>query len=285
MNKHNSLTPIEKYILQYKGTEPAFSGNYIETVEQGSYLCRACGKALFLADNQFASTCGWPSFDDELQDTITRAADADGRRTEITCARCDGHLGHVFVGENCTEKNQRHCVNSLSIEFVPDEKVVDTEEAIVAGGCFWGVEALFKEVGGVLFTQVGYIGGELENPTYEAVCRKTSGHIEAMRIIFDQTVIDYASILKSFFEIHDFTQTNGQGPDLGPQYLSAIFYFEPEQKAIAQSVIAELKSLDYSVATQLYPMSPFWPAEEVHQDYYTKTGKQPYCHMRQEIFK
>ncbi len=285
MNKSLSLTPIEKYILEDKGTEPSFSGSHLEKVEQGSFLCRACGKALFRADNQFTSTCGWPSFDDELQDTIARSLDNDGRRTEITCARCHGHLGHVFAGENLTEKNQRHCVNSLSIEFVADENVIDTEEAIIAGGCFWGVEALFEKVEGVLLTQVGYIGGELEDPTYEEVCRKTTGHIEAIRVVYDPARIDYSTILKLFFEIHDFTQTNGQGPDLGPQYLSAIFYFDSQQKSTAKDVIEELKHMDYSVATQLYPMSRFWPAEDYHQDYYTKTGKQPYCHVRKKIFK
>jgi peptide methionine sulfoxide reductase msrA/msrB len=284
MNKFDSLTPEQKYVLCDKGTEPPFSGDYIEAVKHGSYLCRQCGKALFRADNQFTSQCGWPSFDDQLTDTVKQQPDADGRRTEIVCACCDGHLGHVFRGENYTAKNCRHCVNSISIEFVDDESVLDTEEAIVAGGCFWGVEYLFQQLDGVLLTEVGYCGGELDYPSYRDVCRKDTGHLEAMRIVYDKNKLGYQEVIQYFFEIHDFTQTDGQGPDLGPQYLSAIFYYNDEQKKAAQAVMKLLKDKGFTVATQLYPVSTFWPAEIEHQAYYQKQGKQPYCHSYRKIF-
>lgn len=284
MNKQASLTPFQKHILLDKGTESAFTGRYIDAVNEGSYLCRQCGKALFRADNQFSATCGWPSFDADLMNTVKRLPDADGRRTEIVCASCDGHLGHVFEGENYTDKNTRHCVNSVSIEFVHDNTVLETEEAIIAGGCFWGVEFLLKQLQGVLLTEVGYIGGELAEPTYEDVCRKTSGHIEALRVVFDPARVSYEQVLQRFFEIHDFSQADGQGPDIGPQYLSAVFYHTPEQQVVAKTVLADLRVRGFEVATQLYPVVTFWPAEDYHQDYYLKTGKQPYCHTRTVIF-
>lgn len=284
MHKSASLTPNQQHILIDKGTEHAFTGLYIKTVKQGSYLCRQCGKVLFRADNQFTGTCGWPSFDDALQGTVKELPDADGRRTEIVCARCDGHLGHVFRGEGYTDKNTRHCVNSVSIEFVEDETVVDTEEAIVAAGCFWGVEHWFQQLDGVLITEVGYTGGELAEPSYEAVCRKDTGHLEALRVVYDTAKLSYTDIIKYFFEIHDFTQTDGQGPDLGPQYLSAIFYYNAEQKQQAAAIIDQLKAMDYEVATQLYPVSTFWPAEDYHQAYYANNNKTPYCHSYRKIF-
>lgn len=285
MNKEQSLTPEQWHILRDKGTEPAFSGQFIEAVEQGSYLCRQCGKTLFRADSQFTSQCGWPSFDDELQGTIKQQLDADGCRSEIVCANCNGHLGHVFTGENYTQKNLRYCVNSVSIEFVPDQHVIDTEEAIVAGGCFWGVEYLFQQLDGVLLTEVGYSGGELQYPTYRDLCGKTSGHLEVVRVVYDPRKTDYQQIIRYFFEIHDFTQVDGQGPDVGSQYLSAIFYFDEQQKTIVKQVITELVDTGYLVATGLYPVTTFWPAEKEHQAYYLAQGNTPYCHTWRKIFK
>ena len=279
MNKYVSLTPEVLHILQDKGTEPPFSCSYNTDATQGTYLCRGCGHALFRADSHFASGCGWPSFDDEIPNTVKRVSDRDGRRTEILCHTCDGHLGHVFGGEQFTTTNTRHCVNSLAIEFIADNKVIETEEAILCAGCFWGVEYFLQKLPGVLKTEVGYIGGKLDHPAYEQVCSKKTGHLEALRVIFDPNVLSYENLLKYFFEIHDPAQEDGQGPDLGSQYLSAIFYFDVQQKKSAESAIHQLKALDYDVATRLYPMAVFWPAEGYHQDYYTKTGKAPYCHL------
>lgn len=284
MNKYNSLTPTSHAILKDKATEAPFTGPYVEKATQGTYLCKGCGAALFRAGQQFTSSCGWPSFDDELKDRVKQLPDADGRRTEILCAGCDGHLGHIFHGEHYTAKNTRYCVNGFALDFVEDENVIDTQEAILAAGCFWGVEYYLKQLPGVLLAESGYCGGEVANPSYEAVCSKKSGHLEAVRVIYDPNKLSYEALLKYFFEIHDFTQTNGQGPDLGPQYLSAVFYFDQQQNSIAEKVIQQLKELGYEVATQLLPASTFWPAEEYHQDYYHKTGKQPYCHTRRKVF-
>ena len=117
--RHNELTPEERYVIESKGTEPPFSGAYDDFFESGAYMCRRCGAELYRSDDKFDAHCGWPAFDQEIDGAVKRLPDPDGRRTEIECAACGAHLGHVFLGERLTEKNTRHCVNSLSMKFVP----------------------------------------------------------------------------------------------------------------------------------------------------------------------
>ena len=282
--KTSSLPDLVRAVMLDKGTERPFSGEYDHFGELGTYLCRQCGLPLYRSHTKFHSGCGWPSFDEEIAGAVTRAVDADGRRTEILCARCKAHLGHVFEGEGYTAKNMRHCVNSLSLDYIPDLEVKDTEEAIFAAGCFWGVEYYFKQLPGVLKTEVGYTGGRKNNPTYEEVCAGHTGHYEAIRVVYDPLKISYEALAKYFFEIHDPSQTNGQGPDHGEQYLSVVFYYDDNQHKIAQQLLLKLKSLGYSVATRVLPVSVFWRAEMYHQDYYAKAGKQPYCHRHVKKF-
>lgn len=156
--------------------------------------------------------------------------------------------------------------------------------AIFAAGCFWGVQHQFDLADGVLESSVGYTGGHRENPTYEQICTGVTGHQEALLVGFDPTRTNFEALTRLFFEIHDFEQTNGQGPDIGQQYLSVIFYKSQEQKEIAERIISELTEMGYKVATKLKPATTFWPAEDYHQKYYQKTGKQPYCHLRKRIF-
>lgn len=276
MNKE--LTNEEKRVILNKGTEFPFSGKYYNFHERGTYVCKQCGAPLYFSEAKFDSGCGWPSFDEEISGAVRRLPDVDGRRTEIVCAKCGGHLGHVFTGEGFTPKDTRHCVNSISMDFVPEDKQEETEVAIFAGGCFWGVEHLMQQQPGILSIEVGYIGGSTENPTYREVCSHTTGHAEAVRIVFDPKKVSYTTLAKLFFEIHDPTQSDGQGPDLGDQYRSEIFYTTSRQKEIAEELIGQLQGKGCQVVTRVTPATVFWKAEEYHQNYYNKTGKAPYCH-------
>lgn len=277
--KMKPLTPAEKAIIIDKGTEAPFSGKYYKTTDPGTYICRQCGAELYRADDKFDSGCGWPSFDQEIPGAVKRVMDKDGVRTEIICAKCGGHLGHVFEGERFTPRDTRHCVNSTSLEFVPTPAT-----AIFAGGCFWGVEHLMQQQPGVISVESGYIGGHIDNPTYEQVCTKTTGHAEAVLITYDPSKVSYETLAKLFFEIHDPTQTNGQGPDLGPQYRSEIFYTTPAQREVAERLIAELRAKGYDVATGVTEATKFWKAEGYHQDYYQNKGTTPYCHIYTKRF-
>jgi peptide methionine sulfoxide reductase msrA/msrB len=278
--KLNPLTDQEKYVIINKGTERPFTGEYTDKFDKGTYICKQCNAPLYESDSKFHSECGWPSFDDEIKGAVKKTLDADGQRTEITCANCGGHLGHVFYGEGLTDKNTRHCVNSTSMQFVEPTSKTTTHKAIFAGGCFWGVEYYFQHAKGVISTQVGYIGGTKENPTYKEVCSHTTGHVEALEVTFDHSQTNFEELAKLFFEIHDPTQANGQGNDVGPQYLSEVFYFDDAQKATTEKLITQLQIKGYKVATKLRKATKFWPAEDYHQQYYEKEGGTPYCHRR-----
>ncbi len=277
----NSLNDEERAIIVNKATERAFTGEYTDLEESGTYYCKWCGAPLYSSQSKFHSGCGWPSFDEEIPFAVERKIDADGMRTEILCATCGGHLGHVFEGERFTETNTRHCVNSLSLVFKDGTPVA---EAVFAGGCFWGVEHLFAQKEGVYSAVSGYTGGSLENPTYQDVLSHTTGHLEAVRVLYNPLVIPYEELAKYFFEIHDPTQTNGQGPDIGNQYLSAIFYRSRHEFDVAVKLIGILEEKGLNIATTLRPASPFYPAEEYHQDYYERKGSVPYCHAYTKRF-
>lgn len=273
-------------MLLEKGTERPYSGLYETFYEPGTYLCKQCNAPLFASDNKFDAGCGWPSFDKALPGAVKHQPDADGRRTEIVCAACGGHLGHVFEGEGFTPANTRHCVNSISLEFttLPLATLQRLETAIFAGGCFWGVEHLMQQEPGVVSVTSGYIGGHTQYPTYEAVKARKTGHAEAVSILFDPEKTSYERLAKLFFEIHDPEQADGQGPDIGPQYRSEIYYTTPHQREVAEKLINLLKDKGYKVVTKVAPAGTFWEAEDYHQDYYERKGTQPYCHFRTRRF-
>ena len=158
------------------------------------------------------------------------------------------------------------------------------ERAVLASGCFWGTEYFLKRIDGVISTTVGYTGGFIDNPTYEQVCSKRTGHYEATEVVFDPQKTNYEEIVRVFFETHDPTQVNGQGPDIGPQYKSAIFYIDESQKIIAQKLINILSAKGLSIATELKAAEIFYSAESYHQDYYDNKGGSPYCHGYRALF-
>jgi methionine-S-sulfoxide reductase len=153
------------------------------------------------------------------------------------------------------------------------------KQSIFAAGCFWGVQFYFDQVPGVTKTTVGYTGGHTENPTYEDVCTHTTGHAEAVLLEFDPNEVSYETLLKQFFRMHDPTQLNRQGPDVGDSYRSAIFYFDDEQKQMAERVQKELQpNFDKPIVTQITPAGEFYSAEDYHQKFTEKTGR-GMCHI------
>lgn len=294
-SKWNELTPEEERVIVNKGTEMAYTGEYTDNKSAGTYICKRCNAPLYKSDDKFNSHCGWPSFDDEIEGAIDKETDADGRRTEILCNNCGGHLGHVFYGEGFTSKDTRHCVNSISMNFIPEgEKIpgaddnmeteVKTDTVYFASGCFWGTEYHLEKAEGVISTQVGYIGGHKDNPTYEEVCAKTTGHAEAVRVSYDPSKTDYETLCKLFFETHDPTQLNRQGPDIGDQYRTEVFYTSEEQREITEKLIKILEDDGLDVVTKVTPASKFWDAEDYHEHYYSKKNGTPYCHAYTKRF-
>ncbi len=159
-----------------------------------------------------------------------------------------------------------------------------TEKAIFASGCFWGTEYYFQKAKGVLSTTVGYIGGHVPHPTYEQVCTGRTGHAEAIEVTYNPDETSYKDMVMLFFETHDQSHVNRQGPDVGHQYRSGIFYLNDAQKDIAEVLVNELKNKKYKVATEITEAGTFYPAEDYHQEYYTKGGGSPYCHVYTKKF-
>ena len=239
---------------------------------------------MFKSDAKFDSRSGWPSFDDMIDNNVQEIKDADGMRTEIVCNNCKGHLGHVFNGEGFTGKSTRHCVNSASLNFIGENETVTfeteikTDTAIFASGCFWGTEYFFEKEEGVISTQVGYIGGHKDAPTYKEVCSGNTGHAEAVKVVFDPSKTDYKTLCKLFFETHDPSQMNRQGPDIGTQYRTEVFYLDEDQKVIAEELKTILESKGTKVATNISKATMFWDGEDYHEHYYSNKGGTPYCH-------
>jgi peptide methionine sulfoxide reductase msrA/msrB len=294
--KLNSLSEEEKRVILEKGTEDPGTGEFENNDLEGVYTCRQCNAFLYRSEDKFDAHCGWPAFDDEISGAIRRNVDADGRRTEITCNRCDGHLGHVFEGEKLTDKNIRHCVNSISMKFIesndpalaPEKRM---QKVYLGGGCFWCIEAVFKMIKGVESVESGYAGGDTENPTYKEICNGDTGHTEVVKIVFDQTEVSLEKILDVFFDSHDPTTLNRQGNDVGTQYRSAIFTESDEMLELVKNYLdrnsekIEKKYTEGSgkIVTEVRKLEngakDFYKAELNHQDYYAQNSVAPYCRV------
>ena len=284
--KYNELNNEEIRVIENKGTEMPFSGKYDGFYEAGVYNCRKCNVPLFSSTDKFDSGSGWPSFDDTIEGAVKEVPDADGRRVEIVCANCGGHLGHVFEGEQITPKSTRHCVNSVSLDFqsvANDEKY---KKAYFAAGCFWGVEYWFQKQEGVFNADSGYMGGYTENPTYQDICYKDTGHLETVEVTYDPNVVSFETLTKLFFETHNPEQMNGQGPDIGSQYLSAVFTNNVEEEDTVQMLINQLEDKGMNIATMIKDANEhtFYIAEHEHQNYYKLRNSKPYCHAYTQRF-
>ena len=289
------LTPEQREIILSKGTERPFCGTLLDNKKTGFYGCALCDLPLFGSGHKFDSGTGWPSFfrPGDPEHVGAKQDNTLGmKRVEIVCARCDGHLGHVF-DDGPKPTGLRFCVNSESLVFfeegesLPEGAMpVQTKTAYFAGGCFWGIEHHFQNFPGVVSAVSGYQGGRPDQADYRSVSTGNSGHAEVVRVTYDPDRVNYRTLLRAFFAMHDPTQLNRQGPDFGSQYRGAIFAVGEDQKKEAEAYIETLRdagTFDQPIVTEvrLAEDAPFFEAEDYHQDYVERTGRA--CHAMRPI--
>ncbi len=300
---NNKLTDLQKYVTQHDGTEKPFENEYWNNKEDGIYVDVVSGEALFSSKDKFDSKTGWPSFTKPIKEreVVKKIDNKFGMsRVEARSRSANSHLGHIFNDGPKEKGGMRYCINSAALRFIAKKDLEkegygqflslfkknheDTnsyEKAILSGGCFWGMEELIGKLDGIIDIKTGYIGGSVENPSYELISTGLTGHAESIKITFDPAKISYEKILRFFFQIHDATTLNKQGNDLGTQYRSAIFYLNDKQKKIAQDLIKKANKSGIfpgEIVTKVTKATKFYDAEDYHQDYLEKNPGGYTCH-------
>jgi len=280
------LTPEQFRITRQKGTEMAYSSQMCAVSEPGLYACACCGSLLFDAEKKFESGSGWPSFTQPIDDHAI-AYHQDGsygmNRIETTCHCCDAHLGHVFP-DGPEPSGLRYCMNAVALNNVSAERgslevaQPNTQKATFGGGCFWCTEAIFRRLEGVSDVRSGYAGGELDNPSYHAVCGGQTGHAEVIDVTYDPDVISYSDLIRIHLTTHDPTTLNQQGADKGTQYRSVVFVQSDAQRETVQRIIDEVQpAYENPIVTEVERFSAFYEAEVEHQDFYRRQPQYGYC--------